>query len=98
MNNAGMDRKTDNSGTWKTEARVTSQNETNETLFFHVVHLGILFRHMLLEKTLDLEHNGTTCCFVQVAKFYFPQYKELSSEITLVLLEDWQFDVPISYR
>lgn len=44
---------------------------------------------MLLEKTLDLEHNDMTCCFVWVAKFDFLLYKKLSSEIIFVLLEDW---------
>lgn len=35
-----------------------------------------------------LQNFGMTCCFVWVAKFYFPLYKKMSSEIMFVLLED----------
>lgn len=37
MNNGGMDRKTDESSTWKTVAGITKSNETNNPYFYYLV-------------------------------------------------------------
>lgn len=73
MNNGGLATKASKSCTWKT--RQSCQVEVEKKGFFYYflcyIYIGVLLWYMLSENTLDLEHNGMTCCLYGLQTFIF---------------------------